>query len=413
MKIAGQYYTPQKLLGYQRDLSGILAELFAKSTAIRHPDAGHLHGARLLHDPVLIDQVFRKSEIFEKDMLTIANVSKSRLTENGENWKALRNHSQPIFNQFMRENPSERISNIVTERLAGIQTEDASSTYNLFSKITVHVFKDVLALNFDVSEMLSHFDDIRYLITLLTAFSWDPDEFDESEEETLNKFTQDVYAAFAETCASDPNIISYFSQSSLHNLPDHKGTSLTDFMQNVFAGFETTASTMSWIAVSLARNTNLQNYLHQAVKDGGGDSEVQSFINETLRYFPPIPFLGRRANQTIEVEGEAFNEGEFFLISILGLQRHPDYWENPNDFEGQRKEFIENKFDKRAFQPFISGARVCGGRRIAELELLIAVKQLVLGFEFTTASEKIGLDYALAMRPILPSDFKMTRRSNV
>ncbi|KAI9159902.1 hypothetical protein LWI28_028974 [Acer negundo] len=84
------------------------------------------------------------------------------------------------------------------------------------------------------------------------------------------------------------------------------------------------------------------------------------------------------------------------------MQRDPEAWENPMEFQPERflrdagkGDFQENSYN---FLPFGSGRRVCPGIPLAEKMILYVVSTLLLSFEWnlpqgTTLdlSEKFGL----------------------
>ena len=72
-------------------------------------------------------------------------------------------------------------------------------------------------------------------------------------------------------------------------------------------------------------------------------------IDETLRFYSPVPLLGRKAARDIQYQGKMIPKGaqrhplavEAELVSLLGtftimctygLHRRPDFWEKPDEF---------------------------------------------------------------------------------
>ena len=61
---------------------------------------------------------------------------------------------------------------------------------------------------------------------------------------------------------------------------------------NMFAGIETTVSTLGWTIDRLAVNQDVQDRIFDEVSSGSADLPYsECLINEAMRYFPPIPFL--------------------------------------------------------------------------------------------------------------------------
>ena len=83
----------------------------------------------------------------------------------------------------------------------------------------------------------------------------------------------------------------------------------------------------------------------------------------------------------------------------MGLHRHPDFWSDPNEFHAARNEFAAGQPTSIAFRPFLSGPRVCGGKRLAELEMLVALPEILRKWRIVSTLPDVSYDYALALRP--------------
>jgi cytochrome P450 len=99
------------------------------------------------------------------------------------------------------------------------------------------------------------------------------------------------------------------------------------------------------------------------------------------------------------------------LVSIVGVHHHRDYWKEPHIFDTARAEFLENTYDRRAFIPFLTGPRMCGGARLARLELTEGLKAFVRLFSIERHSEEFSFDYGLAMRPNSWRHIAISRRT--
>jgi cytochrome P450 len=148
------------------------------------------------------------------------------------------------------------------------------------------------------------------------------------------------------------------------------------------------------------------------VEAGLGDSEIylNCFIQETMRYFPAIPFVVREVASDITIDDAPFTAGQTVLLSIVGLHHDAQHWSDPNIFDCSRPEFIANSYDRRAFIPFLSGPRMCGGAKLARLELVEGLKAFVRQFNVSGQTDEISFDYGLALRPRPRGAIKITRR---
>lgn len=146
-----------------------------------------------------------------------------------------------------------------------------------------------------------------------------------------------------------------------------------------FAGHETTARTMTFAWYALAMNPGVAEKLHTELDAVLGDRTptlddlhhlpyTLQVIKEVLRLYPPAPFYVRDAIAEDELGG--FNtQGLPVLMSPYYTHRHPDFWENPLEFNPDRwTPEQEAKMHPYAYHPFAAGQRVCIGNNFSLLE---------------------------------------------
>lgn len=87
-----------------------------------------------------------------------------------------------------------------------------------------------------------------------------------------------------------------------------------------------------------------------------------TIILETLRKYPPLPFLNRTCTKpyTFPNSNISLREGDAVVIPIYGLQRDPEYYPVPENFDPDR--FNEDKYvNPYTYLPFGEGPRNCIG----------------------------------------------------
>ena len=183
-------------------------------------------------------------------------------------------------------------------------------------------------------------------------------------------------------------------------------------MMNFFAGIETTAATLSFAIDRLGVDPRVQQRLYDEIGANQGEPYLNCFIQETLRYFPPVPFVVRETTSEVVLEGNLLAKGQAILISIVGLHHDSSNWNEPDIFDCSRAEFLNDTYDRRAFLPFLAGPRMCGGARLARLELVEGFKALIRHFSVQGASDEIGFDYGLALRPRPSAKLAIDRRAS-
>ncbi|GIY24665.1 cytochrome P450 3A29 [Caerostris darwini] len=162
------------------------------------------------------------------------------------------------------------------------------------------------------------------------------------------------------------------------------------------AGFETTASTLSFVSYYLALNPDIQDRLveelDEAVRAGNGEltyEAVQSMkyldnvISETLRIHPPAVRLDR-------LTGEDYKLGDT----------------DPETFKPDR--FAAEERSKRnpyTFMPFGAGPRNCVGMRFALVEVKVSLAYVLSNFRIKRCPQtKVPLDYMIGQGLLQPKD---------
>ncbi len=146
-----------------------------------------------------------------------------------------------------------------------------------------------------------------------------------------------------------------------------------------FAGHETTARTMTFTWYALSQNPQVADKLHAELDAVLGDRTptmedlhrlpyTLRVIKEVLRLYPPAPFYIRDA--IAEDKLGDFNTPAWpVLLSPYYTHRHPDFWENPLEFNPDRwAPELEAKMHPYAYHPFSAGQRVCIGNNFSLLE---------------------------------------------
>lgn len=160
---------------------------------------------------------------------------------------------------------------------------------------------------------------------------------------------------------------------------------LRDELMTMFvAGHDTTANALTWTLYLLSQHPEEQA-LVEAEVDGvlqGKPASIQdasrlartvAVFRESLRLYPPVWILGRRALRSIDTPLIQLRKGAIVLVSMAILHRRPGLFEEPERFLPGRKQ-PEAKF---AFLPFGAGSRLCIGERFAWLEGVLCLATIV------------------------------------
>jgi len=172
----------------------------------------------------------------------------------------------------------------------------------------------------------------------------------------------------------------------------------------MMAGYDTTATTLSYASYRLSKHPEqqekLQEEVDQAFADADGQfpdySTIQSMtyldmvIHETLRLHSPVPVNTREAGADYTIPGTNMHLKKGDLVSFVptALQKDPAHWSHPDDFYPEH--FSKEEKAGRspyAFQAFGQGPRACIGMRFALLEAKVALVALCRKFTFLPSTK--------------------------
>jgi cytochrome P450 len=169
---------------------------------------------------------------------------------------------------------------------------------------------------------------------------------------------------------------------------DEDGNRFTDeqvrdqILTLLFAGHDTTTSTVAFLFYELARQPEWADRLAAERDDVAGDEapdaaqlfsgmpELDMAVQETLRLYPPAWIGPRRSNAEFEFGGYRIPAELPVNYSSWASHRLPDVFPDPHAFRPERFAPEEKaKLPKGAYVPFGGGPRICIGMRFGELEI--------------------------------------------
>lgn len=156
-----------------------------------------------------------------------------------------------------------------------------------------------------------------------------------------------------------------------------------EVMTLLFAGHDTTTSTISFLFHELARDPQATAQLRAEQDEvlGGappqasqlnGESlpQLEMAIEETLRMYPPAWIGPRRCVASFEFEGVPVPAEAYVNYSSWASHHLPEVFPEPERFEPQRfAPRAKALLPKGAYIPFGGGSRTCIGMRFGQLEI--------------------------------------------
>ncbi len=161
--------------------------------------------------------------------------------------------------------------------------------------------------------------------------------------------------------------------SLLMDATDEDGSALSDqelrdqVMTLLFAGHDTTTSTVTFLFYELARNP--------------GDHNLDLAIDETLRMYPPAWIGPRRSIESFELHGVRVPGG--VLVNYCSWASHHLDEVFPDPFEFRPERFLPDAraaLPKGAYVPFGGGSRTCIGMRFGLLEVRTIAEAILSRF---------------------------------
>ncbi|XP_049268789.1 lithocholate 6-beta-hydroxylase [Rhipicephalus sanguineus] len=164
---------------------------------------------------------------------------------------------------------------------------------------------------------------------------------------------------------------------------------------------------------SLRKPDILQHLIDAEVTNGRADSngaERPNGISKQQQLSPQgiatsatVVFVGgfvtRQAKEDFEYNGIKFKAGTAFMVSQYHLQRNPQYWPNPEEFDPERfAPENEALLRKTAYTPFGIGPRNCAGMRLALLNLKYTFARLLEKYRLELGESQMAKTAALLFR---------------
>ncbi|KAK6466890.1 25-hydroxyvitamin D-1 alpha hydroxylase [Huso huso] len=162
----------------------------------------------------------------------------------------------------------------------------------------------------------------------------------------------------------------------------------------MLAGVDTISSTMSWTLYELSRHPEVQDALYREIQkvlqgnpipsanEVGRMPLMKAVVKEVLRLYPVIPGNARViADRDILVGEYIIPKKTLITLCHFATSRDPKVFSNPDSFQPQRWLSRDQSHHPYASIPFGFGKRSCIGRRIAELEVYLALARILTRFE--------------------------------
>ncbi|HUJ02044.1 MAG TPA: cytochrome P450 [Rhizomicrobium sp.] len=392
----------------------------------------------LVSDPeaikrVLLDNAanYVKSEQFLK--IIKPALGNSILTAEGAEWRFQRRTASPMFQMRHIADCAPGMAAAVNDMLsrwaalpAGAEIDVASEmmrvTYDIISRT---MFSNDVALPFEkMAAAFGIYLETLGRVDLATFFlpSWVP---------TPNRLRGGKALAFLRKeigglverrraqLAADPSSVPDDLLTLLLKARDPEGGAvfgdaevLDNAMTFIFAGHETTANALTWTFYLLSQFPDWDGRVADEAASalGGRDAAAADMpsletsrmvLEESMRLYPPAPFITRRAVAADELCGVAVTPGTNVTASPWVVHRHSLLWKDPDHFDPMRfAPGARERIHRFAYIPFGGGPRICIGMAFAMQEAMIILATVARRYRLALAPDQTVEPHArVTLRP--------------
>ncbi|XP_068605737.1 cytochrome P450 2K1-like [Brachionichthys hirsutus] len=185
-------------------------------------------------------------------------------------------------------------------------------------------------------------------------------------------------------------------ESEIKDSQYHEENLVNIVMQLFAAGTDTTANTLQWSLLYMAKYPHVQDQVQEELIRVIGSRQVRvedrkylpytdAVIHEAQRFANIGPMaIPHRTSQDVTFQGYFIKKGTSVLVLLSSVLFDESEWESPHTFNPSHFLDKEGRFIRRdAFLPFSAGRRVCLGESLARMELFLFFTSLLQRFRFT------------------------------
>ncbi|XP_063243492.1 cytochrome P450 4C1-like [Bacillus rossius redtenbacheri] len=206
----------------------------------------------------------------------------------------------------------------------------------------------------------------------------------------------------------------------------------TELKDNTFTviigGMDTSSIAMSALLMLLGLHRDVQEKIVDELRDVFDDdvrreataddlgrmAYLEQVINETLRLYPPLPAVMREVEDEVKLTKYTLPKGCVVVIPMYLVHRNPEYFPDPDRFDPDRFN-VENSANRHpySFIPFLSGKRMCIGKKYAYMQMKTLLSTLLRKYEVLpscTREEMERVQFKLTLNFINGCKVKLTPR---
>lgn len=372
---------------------------------------------------VLVDRAAHYSKDTPINSGFDTTIASGLLTSEGEAWRRQRALMQPYFSR--RRLPD--LAAVVCEQFDAMTAEwDAAAArgeaIDLSSAMSLLTFRLTAAALFHADT--SPWD--RRLVGLLTDALPVLTDMTEAAFRDAQAYLGTVaYHVVAERLRADHVDDLFTALRASESDEAHAWAVFDHVVTMLLAGYETTASVITWACHLLANHPEVRAQLERQIHAVAGERPLMqadlpslpyliAVVRETMRLYPPAWIIGRRALEPDQIGDTEIAPQSVVAISPYTLHRHPRYWPEPDTFDPRR--FYGDEAERRrepfSYIPFGAGPRTCIGSNFALVEAPLVIGRLLQRYAMTLVNDDpVRPRGIFVLVPSAPICMRLARRS--
>ncbi len=336
-------------------------------------------------------------------------LGKGLVTNDGPDWAKQRRLMQPVFANRAIDKFDVVINDMTTqlaERWAAKRADETVWLERDMSRVTFQVVSRTL-FGADIDDAVDEMSEILHIVnqhplrisSLLTLYPWLPVPSNRRFARIKARLDALVDGLVDQRLAQGEQGRGDIVDRLLAARDADTGEGMSraqmrdELITLLLAGHETSATALVWTYHLLGQHPDIEARLVEELARELGGRAAQSadlarlpylkqVVQESMRLYPPVWGIARRAHEDVEFGGYRVPAGAYLSISMYALHRHPDYWPDADSFDPDR--FDPKRNEQRhsyCYIPFSAGPRACIGASMAMLEIQLVLAQLLQRFK--------------------------------
>jgi cytochrome P450 len=359
---------------------------------------------------------YKKSSIYHEFSVLLGDNS-LLTTNNTEKWRSQGRLIQPAFSRTHLESYSTSMIALTARMLDEWDERARAATDSDNGAAVIDVYEELVRLLLSITGTLLFGVDIgrdapQVARSMLTAFTFAmsrvnapiklPRDFPTPARRRTARAVDALDAIVRDLIAQrrrDENKYDDLLAVLIRASDEETGAKMTDdelldqIKTMLVAGHESPANCLTWALHLLAQNPEAAAKLNEEIRVVlGGRAPAfadlpkleytRMVLDESMRLYPPAWLVEREPIQNDEIAGYPVKAGSRVTMFMYGVHRLPGVWDDPEKFEPER--FSEERSKDRhkfAFFPFSGGPRLCRGKDLSYVEMVLVLAMIVQRFE--------------------------------